>query len=202
MRYRYLVLLLLVVVIITPTVSSCGFPWDASDPVSNTSGYRLFTGKDEGFRVSFEYPDTWRRKGIEKYDSSIGVRLILSDTSSIHVSSYMSSNGGGDYENAGELIPDLLNIYSERPEFQVLSYTTVRLGQVEGEEVIYSYRFIVESDPHLSPETVIDKMVIGIILAADYKGRIYDIGLGVDDDEYENVRADYEHLIDTFQFLD
>jgi hypothetical protein len=75
----------------------------------------------------------------------------------------------------------------------------VWLGQVEAQELTYSYRFK-GTEAHYG--ITFDEIVTRRYLAADYKGRIYDIDLFVDADRYENVREGFEHLIATFRFLE
>jgi hypothetical protein len=128
--------------------------------------------------------------------------LRPNDTDTVGITSDVASPGGGDYANAAALVQDILDVNSEQPEFRVLSRTRVRLGETEAEEAVYSYRYLRAGDPHLPPGTVIDKMVVGRLIAADRKERIYDVSLLAEVDEYEGIKDGFEHLISTFRFLD
>lgn len=200
---RFMVLILLAVIVIVPTtiVSSCGFPSFVTDPAAKTPGYRLFTGRTEGFRISFEYPDTWQRQAIYKYDTLRSIYL-KSETSKTYVSSDMSYPNEPGADNASDSVQRHLRDASRREEFQLLSHTKVHLGQAEGEELVYFYRLTVPPEFAYPRGTVIDKLMVERYLAADYEGRIYSLSSSVDADKYENVKEDLEHLIATFRFLD
>jgi len=139
---------------------------------------------------------------MEKYDTFRVIDLRPNETDTVSITSDVTAAKGGDFTNAGELVQHLLDLDSAAPEFRILSRTRVRLGQVEAEEVIYSYRFVVKDDPHLPPGTVINKVLVARELAVDYGERIYHVGLLADGDKYENLKEGFEHLIATFRFLE
>jgi hypothetical protein len=182
------------------TVTLLILPSSCEDPIGSPES-RLFTGRTEGFRISFEYPDTWRRDEVYKYDAYRVISLYSSGLT-VSVSSDVTANNGGDFADASELIQTHAGYDSWRPEFQIISRSKTQLGQVEWEEVIYSCRFIHNLDPHLPPNTVVDYIGINRSLATDHQGRIYGINLIADVDSYQEVREGFEHLIATFRFLD
>lgn len=87
-------------VMLVAVFSSCNF---FGDPAARTPGYKLFTGTTDGFRISFEYPDSWIRKPVEqygeKYDGAITLDLVTSQDTLITIDSYLNAaNGGGIQE--------------------------------------------------------------------------------------------------------
>jgi hypothetical protein len=185
-------------------ISSCSCTNE--DPDAKTEGYRLFIGNTEGLYISFEYPDTWRRDDIEKHDAWEYFYLLGCKSSYMDISSDVNAANGGEFENARARLEDRLNSFSNLfDEFEILSRGKVLLGNVEGEEAVYSYFFV--NYPNLdwhpgAPPLGPDKYVIHRLLAVDYKGRIYSLFFRVDADEYEEFIGDFEHIIATFKFLD
>jgi len=186
-----------------PLLSSCsGLLHYVTDPQAKTPGYRLFTGHTEGLRISFEYPDTWKRLSIEKYDAFELLRIDDENSASINVVSDVNAANGGEFENAHTLLQHYLSHESDSPTLKILSQGKVLLGNVEGEEVSYSSRFTAEHMPGKPADYIVDKVVIWRYIVVDYKGRIYDIHLLVDADKYDAVKEGFEHLIATFRFLE
>ena len=196
--------LLTFVTIFTIVFSSCGYLGYVTDPASKTQGYRIFTGQTEGFRISFEYPKTWTRQAIQNDKASKSLN-IHTPYSSIIVSSDATVGNGGDFINAAELIQheiDLnLNKEFPSPGFQIISQNNIQLGKVDGEDLVYSFRLQGLAVEAPAEKANIDKIVLQRITAADYKGRIYDIGIFVDADKYEAVKDGFEHILSTFKFL-
>jgi hypothetical protein len=116
--------LLTFVTIFTMAFSSCGYPSYVTDPASKTQGYRLFTGRTDGFQISFEYPNTWTRQVVENSEKLKTVNF-QPPFASMSVSSYVTIANGGDFSNADELIQheiDLnLNKEFPAPEFKIIS---------------------------------------------------------------------------------
>jgi len=202
--HRNLKLLFIFTVVLAmamPLISSCWLP----DSQAETPGYRLFTGRTEGLRISFEYPEMWRRKDIEKHDAFEDLRLLSDNSAYVDISSDVNAAKGGEFENAHALLEDWLDSFSSEQEFEILSRGKALLGNVEGEEAVYSYFFVNYPNPDWhpgAPPLGPDKYVIKRFLAVDYKGRIYSFLFGVDADEYESVKESFEHLLATFKFLD
>jgi hypothetical protein len=202
-RLWLLITFAVALVITTAFTSSCFDLTYANDPTADTPGYRLFTGKSEDLRFSFEYPDEWRRVVRGIIGLSRSVYLIPYDYfySRVIVRSETTSANDGDFADAGELIEQILDVPSESPEFKILSHGVASLGQAEGEEVIYSFR--PQREPYyLLPEFLYDQLVVTRDLVADYGNRIYYVSLVVDADQYESFRKGFEHLIATFYFLE
>jgi len=184
MNHRSLLMVFLaavVLVITTAFTSSCFDIKYANDPTADTPGYRLFTGKSEDLRFSFEYPDEWRRvtKGvILSTRISRWVFIYPDGYSVVRVGSQVTSADGGDFADAGELIEHILDIASTQhimdPDFQILNRDKAPLGQVEGEEVIYSFQhWTTDQLDYAAPLILLQKPVVARDLVADYGGRIY-----------------------------
>ena len=195
-RRTFILLSLLAMILSTIMASACYGLHSVTDPDSKTPGYKLFTGRTGGVRVSFEYPNTWRRISAD------GLVYLVSQDSYVTVCSVANKSEGGNYADAGELTQHWLDSWSTAPEFRVLSRGKAQLGQAEGEEVMYSRRFQ-GSDPH-APLVPIELGEIAVTrtLDVDYKGRIYVIDLLAAVDRFETVKGDFEHLIATFRFLE
>ncbi len=193
-----------VVVVVSALITSCIGPHFVTDPHSKTPGYRIFRGTSEGFRISFEYPEKWRRLSPEKYDTYYVIFLyVTGKNASISISSDMNAAYGGEFENANASIEHSVNISSNGLEFQVISRGNISLGSGEWQELVYSFRDKDYGlDPHMPVGTVTDKISVDRELALDYKTRVYEIGLSVDYDEYARVNRDFDHLLATFRFLD
>jgi hypothetical protein len=196
--HRKIKLLLVFISVLAMTVlliSSCWLPHYVTDPHAKTPGYRLYTGRTEGLSVSLEYPDTWKRLSNEKYDTFELVRLDNENSDSIDISSDLNAAQGGEYESAHALLQYCLNRDGGLLEFRLISQGLVMLGEVEGEELSYSWRF-------KAKEVDIDKVVIQKYVVVDYEGRVYSVSLFVDADKYEGIKEGFEHLLATFRFLE
>jgi len=68
--------------------------------------------------------------------------------------------------------------------------------------LIYSFRLQGLAIEAPAEKARIDKIVLQRTLAADYKGHIYEIGIFVDADKYEAVKDGFEHILNTFKFMD
>lgn len=195
----------IVTIMLITTASSCTLLNDlVGDPPAKTSGYRLFTGRTDGLRVSFEYPDSWQRRSLKKYDTYRALSLEVSPKVKVNIDSDVNIANGGRYEDAAQLIQHYLNISSGNIDFRVLSHTKVNLDRVKGEELIIIFRFLNNVlDPHLPPGIrLFDEPQIERHFITDHRGHIYDIYLMIDADKYDTVKSDFEHLLATFRFLE
>jgi hypothetical protein len=177
--------------------SSCQRIKIVVDPAAATPGYKLFKAKTNGFRISFEYPDSWSRAAVDRVGTYFYMPLFPPDSSIIIDSSVRSRTN----KNAGELFTSDLDSDSYLKEFQLLSRNKIRLGQIECEEAIYSYIYPGQDlhipDVHVEP----GELAIARLIDADYQGYIYDINFISTDKNYPNAKIGYEHLINTFIFL-
>jgi hypothetical protein len=169
------------------------------DPPANTPGYKLFAGTSRGFKISFEYPDTWSRGPLRRSNTYNYLALLPPD-SRLVISSDVGKSLGGDY-NATDLIQYWLDSESKYSEFKIISREKVLLGRVEGEEAIFSYRFYSE-DPHGPPVYAeLGERVIGRALAVDAGGYLYYVDFLAAADKYDNAKLGLEHVIATFKFI-
>ena len=175
---------------------SCLHQGVVSDPESNTQGYKLFTGHEEGMRVGFEYPDSWRRQSFYKYKKYIDLQLNFPNSNSVYISSDVNALNGGEFKSASDLFQNHLD---SQLGIQISNRTQIQLGGIQSEEAIFTYRF---SGTDIHGTAVIDRNITETYLAADYKSRIFDIRLFVDSDKYESVKSDVDRLVSTFKFLD
>jgi hypothetical protein len=172
-----------------------------TDPESNTPGYKLFEGKKNGFRISFEYPDSWGRVSLAT-SGNYNYMPLLPPDSSVIIDSVTNKNKGGDYIDASDLIQSKLDSKSRQTYLKILSRNKIQVGQGEGEEVTFSYIFPGQ-DPQKPPVYArAGEVVIFRLLDVNYKDHIYDINVVAAEDKYESAKVDFEHLIRTFRFLD
>jgi hypothetical protein len=141
---------------------------------------------------------------MDKYGAFVAVGFVSSETIVADITSNVNSSNGGDYDNAAQLVQNHIFVSKGQLDFQILSNIKTNMGQIEGNELILSFRFLnTVPDPHLPPGTVVlDKPQIERYFTMDHGDRIYDISFLGDADKYESVKGDFEHLITTFHFLD
>ena len=201
-HYRILVYCLIAVTlgIITTFGNACNIHSVVSDPASDTPGFKLFKGTTKGFRISFEYPDSWDRVSVDRVGTYSYMPLLPTDCSVI-INTDAKKSKGGTYSNSSEAIQHGIDSESTLTDFTILKHDMIQLGQVEGEELMYSYIYPGQ-DPHMpvvyasSGETVIARKIV-----IDYQDYIYFIDLLAAADNYENAKPGFEHLIATFKFL-
>ncbi len=179
----------------------------ADDPAADTPGYKLFTGKVDGFRTSFEYPETWRRveSGLTSADKTERWAAFLPDDySDLYIRSKLTTVNGGDFTGANEWIEHVLAAESTYPDFQIISRGEAQIGLSRGEEAICSFKLRGINGLDYQPPSVlfVQPLVVAHDLAVDHNGRIYALSLLVDAEHYVNLKEGFEHLITTFRFLE
>lgn len=202
-HYRFLILSIIVIIagMFIILASSCNEKTEVIDPTSDTPGYKLFKGTTNGFRISFEYPDSWGRVSVGRVGTYNYMPLLPPDCSVI-IDSDVNKNKDGDYTNASEVLQSKLDSESTLTDFKILNRDKIQLGQGVGEEVIYSYVFPGQ-DPHMPKVYAYrGEIVISRTIDVDYRDRIYDINLIAAVDKYDNAKIGFEHLINSFKFLD
>jgi len=197
-----IVLTVVFVILVSSFIISYVFLESNSDSHSSVEGYKVFTGRDDGFRIEFEYPDTWQKRPIEKYGTFIVLSFRPSDTSTVSLWSDEKSNNGGNYTGVDELVNHIIAIHSDSPDFEIVSQTITQIGGIEARELIISYRQYAEDDPHFPPGYIIDIPSIDRIEIVEYQDRIYKLSLMVRSEQYETLKEDFEHMISSFRFLD
>jgi hypothetical protein len=191
-RLKPWVAVFLVIAMIIFMTTSCYAPKLVIDSDSGTPGYKLFKGTKKGFRISFEYPNTWDRVTVDRVGTGSYMPLLPPDCSVIISSDVGSSQIALQFQ---------LDLISKHREFSLISRDNVTLGQAEGEEIICSYLFPGQ-DPHL-PGAYVDtgETVINRILSVDYKGYYYYIELIASLNAYDIEKTGFEHMLSTFRFL-
>ncbi len=177
----------------------------AQDPPAQTAGYSVFTGKREGLRVQFEYPEGWQRLRPEGRDDFEMVRMnagLKVLWASADVSSWLMAGDGTEPGSATEEVGRELDFASRLREFRLVRHDREMVGGVEGEGVTYSYHVHVDNDPHLPAGTVIDRDLGRRLVAVEHGGRVYSLSLVVEAAEYDGMNRAFEHLLATFRFLD
>ena len=196
--------LLTFVTIFTIVFSSCEYLDMSLTLQAKRKGIGYLQGKPRVSELVLNILKLWTRQAIQNDKASKSLN-IHTPYSSIIVSSDATVGNGGDFINAAELIQheiDLnLNKEFPSPGFQIISQNNIQLGKVDGEDLVYSFRLQGLAVEAPAEKANIDKIVLQRITAADYKGRIYDIGIFVDADKYEAVKDGFEHILSTFKFL-
>ncbi len=195
-RVTIKLLLLLSVATLALVTTSCYPPKAVIDPESKTPGYKIFSGSSKGFRISFEYPDSWKRTAVEHGGGSgrSYLPLFLPD-------SYITISSDSDNQPADAAIQLRLDIISKYPEYKLISRSNNTLGQTTSEQVVSSYPF--EGQDNLLPQAYanIGETVIERVITVNYKGYIYYIYFLANLVAYDNEKPGFEHMLSTFRFL-
>ena len=165
------------------------------DPRSSVEGYRVFTGKIEGFLISFSYPDSWKRSTVLSSANETRAELSFQDYT-VDISSKVSDD---ESVNATAIIQRSIDINKWRPEFRIIHQDIVSIGNQEAQDLLVAYRFVFD-DHELVRH--IDKQFCERIVVADYQGRTYKIYAPILLEEYEITNEVIDNVIETFRFLD
>jgi hypothetical protein len=165
------------------------------DPRSSVDGYRVFTGKTDGFLISFSYPDSWKRSTVSSTANETSVDLDFQNQT-IVISSEISNN---ESVNAVAIIQKYIDRNVWRPEFIIFHQDTIILGNQEAQDLLIGYRFVFD-DHELVRH--IDKPFFERIVASDFQGRTYMIYAPINLEEYEITNQVIDNVIETFEFID
>jgi hypothetical protein len=202
---KYIIILVTIFTIpILCMIPSCTLLSGTGDPDAKSEGYKLYTGREEGFRLSSEYSENWQRDTVNINDPNSKMVAISFNIprlySTVTIASDVNKANGGHYIDANEYIDDDFSIFSQRPEFKLIERKNTFLGSIMSEEIIYSYRFYISLGGDGMDD--IDRINLMRMIATDYKGRIYSINLYSTPLEYDNIKNDFEHLVINFKFKD
>jgi hypothetical protein len=194
----YSVILLLVVLVVSIAFAGC-----SSGATENTTpGYITETLTKRGIDFSFEYPDDYEKNEYIQDDDS--------DESDYVVLQYYAST---DYDvnrkiiniqiwnpmEDGQDARTKLDHYAANLEFTgtdpvVHERSPLQVAGIDAEKMVFS--MVVEDI------TDIPNKLTGWIAAFDYKGQIWFIVVTTNMEATDEVEADFEHLIESFKFLD
>jgi hypothetical protein len=86
-------------------------------------------------------------------------------------------------------------IVKEFPDFKLLERSSVKIGTITGEQLVYTSTLLV--GPNDTPVSEITWEVY-----FDHGGLIYNLHMSADQDIADEAEADFEHILETFKFLD
>ncbi len=166
---------------------------------NDTTGYKEFIVSEGLAPFSFEYPAVCREPRI---DRSLEPHSTVVDTSGVIqprvngavfliISVFQVSDS---FPNAQAMLDSELSRAEGHREFQLLERSPVNMAGIQGERVIYSYFGFYYNDPETG--TAYEAYF-------DSEGLIWEVVMLAD--EYaaaERARADFEHLLETFQILE
>jgi len=164
------------------------------------SGYKRAVVNEIDISFSFDYPSSYKESGrtsdsflteivLERYTPDRNIHKIDGQAS---VTIWKSL----DYPNATAYLEFCLKtLQSQWGEFKLHERSTINVGGIDGEIIIYSGYFLtnVFTFDHIKCQEVF----------FDYKGMIWNITLFSDADaQKDESESDFEHLIKSFKFLD
>jgi len=157
---------------------------------------------------SFEYPASHEEPFVEAYsapdETYLTTDFIPAETERPEISFGMHIyRGYEESPDAKAALEGSLQFYETnedlRPDFKLLDRSPVMVAGVWGEQIVYSYSWFPYS--YLGPKAKpITRIVREIYL--DHQGVIWEIYARYDAEVSETAKTDFEHLLDTFQFLD
>ena len=177
----------------------------------NTAEYRTFTF-ERGVNFTFEYPSHYKINSIYSFvEGKSAGGLIFFDKLSSKYSLYgfidvTIRDPSEKFPNAKTAIEQIalgeFDIYTSGPGElirNILERTTINMNGISGELIVYSHRVgFVETLPYESSKIV----RINRTLFFDHSGLLWSIAIESDEDKAEQAKADFEHLLETFQILE
>jgi len=169
---------------------------------TDTTGFSKFTVTEGLSHFSFEYPAFYRTpyvdRALEPNSTEVktggviqpGVRGI----ESLHIEIFQVSDS---FPDAKAMLDSSLSRSEEHQDFELLERSPITIDGVEGEQIVYSYYGF-----HATMESEAET---GTAYKAyfDCKGLIWRIVMLVDEyAQAERAEADFDHVIETFRFLD
>jgi hypothetical protein len=194
-------ILSLVFITCTSLISACTPPSQSTTPSATkptsatvTPGYL----REEGtlyLAVSYEYSDKWLRAlDVDDTYKRERIELGIEGYSAVYIDSPR-----GSWHNYLEYIQWDIDSSKNEPEFQLLRQGKITLGNQEAEEAMYFFH----RSPGAPPAVTVERDLLCRIIATEYNGRIFSVFLRIDTEHqnYEDIKPDFEHLLETFRFL-
>ena len=170
------------------------------------NGYQKITLTKQDVTFSFEYPITYQQQ--EESDGSIAytfsvvflrpdgdtIKLDYSNINtafSIHIFDQTEK-----FPNATSYLDARLSDYSDALDYQLFERSRILLSGVEGEFASYKMRTGLSGE-YLDPKTSYFREVY-----LDYKGKEWVIDISCYQEMIEQVKEEFDHIIQTFKFLD
>ena len=180
---------------------------------SSMEGYRAFTF-NEVAHFSFEYPAHYKKTsaGAEVEDKIIHIGLrdeVPSEGSNAGFIGIKVEGAGITYPDATVALEHTLSIFvdsepydedAEQAPGRLLERSTLTVAGIPAELIVYSYGYDYVRDSPSDPWVLLLRIAREVYF--DYNGLIWNIVIESDEDRAEVAKADFEHLLETFQILE
>jgi hypothetical protein len=200
---RNSILLLMLLAFISILIPACSC-------TSLSRGYIRYVYDNVNGPFSFEYPETWDLKEFDPDPRAEGVIFDFGSSSAkggnldsgTHAAiSSIPQTKNPWYNNAHEYLQYELSLAPQMNEYKSLGSGDITLGGVKGEWAAYSYYYIRSS-------SVIDFSIPGHwtcrYVVVNYKNRYHllEQRVNTDFDSYEEFKPGFDHILETFKFLE
>ncbi len=191
--YGYEILSLLLLFII---ISSIGYGCREVTP-----GHRLFTLRKGLGHYSFEYPVEYKRSASDQHSgySREYFHRLLPEQDPIYarfIILIIEAGRHGDPDARTTLESDISYHSESAKDFRILEQSSLIIAGVDGELLVTSYF----PKGQFGGFSEIQIMVRSVYF--DYDGSIWEITMISSEEFAETARADFEHLLKTFQILE
>ncbi len=172
-------------------------------PESGSPGYYLETLTKRDIRFSFEYPVGYEKSDPNPYESTdvktdvVGERyLVLYDeTKTSKQINIQLWNPTADYPDAKTRLDYYAsNIKNVGTNQEITERSPIRITGVDGEQLVYTYK--------LENDIGMPSQITCWVAVFEGKGQIWFITMGTNIEPPDEAKADFDHLIGTFKFLD
>jgi hypothetical protein len=168
-------------------------------------GYRKFTVRSGVGGCSFEYPSSYARPSIDRFDDSTSVFASTYSREKdpppdafIAVTLMKKSDSFPDYRALLEYELSIAQV-GQASEFKLVNRSPIAVAGVQGEQIVYHYVRFQSTDLF-----TVSKRIPAIRHSAYFEkdSRLWDITVDSRADIAVQAIADFEHIMNSFKFLD
>lgn len=163
--------------------------------------YKKVNTNKHGVSFTFECPTTYIDTGTLESDTDnvnqvILVRPFPEKQGLYDTELYIEIDDSGIHNNAKSALEYYLYGYAaNNPDFKLLGRSTIKIDGIQGELAIHSMTF--RQGTFMGPYLSIARDVY-----FDYGGQIWTIGLASHIEIEDQTKAEFDHIIKSFKFLD
>lgn len=186
----------IILFIIIITIIGC----DSDTPFVYTGDYEKIEVTEGIAHFSFEYPSFLNEDLLETFDNQTRVGLASTDIENGYYKNMIVVNvskSGLIYSSAEKATNSYLSYYSQYyPKYKLLEKSTITLGGVKAFKLVFSY----VTSPDFQP--TVDIPMKDVEIYFDYGGMVWEIEVGSSQDAIGQEECYFQHILDTFKFLD
>jgi hypothetical protein len=166
-------------------------------------GYQKTVETKRGIRFSFEFPESYQDPAPE-WDDDWSVYLYrevkegnIEDTDTRFT--IMIFDPGREIPESKSKLEQRIEDYSQSPsghEFELIERSDVEVSGVRGELVVYTFRYLGSFEILESNLSIVRSVYL------DYKSKIWNIEIVSHPEVAEQAKQEFEHIIESFKFLD